>query len=288
MRIVRFFKDGKQGYGLLANDAAITVRTEDEGFGPASFMEALGGGEAGLASFAAALQAGQSVPLDSVELATPVPLTGKLLCIGANFGEHAAEAEAVFTPGKYAPVFIRVADSVVSPGAPLVKPKLSDDFDYEGELAVIIGTSGRHIAVENALDHVAGYTIFHDGSIRDYQLEAPQWTLGKNFHATASLGPAFISADELPAGAKGLRIQTRLNGQLVQDASLSDMLIDVASAIRILSSVMTLEPGDVIGMGTPSGVGFFRKPPLYMKDGDLCEIEIEGIGVLRNRVIDEA
>jgi 2-keto-4-pentenoate hydratase/2-oxohepta-3-ene-1,7-dioic acid hydratase in catechol pathway len=288
MRIVRFLKDGKQGYGLLANDAAITVRTEDDGFGPSSFMEALGSGEAGLASFAAALQAGPTIPLDSVELATPVPLTGKMLCFGANFGDHATEAKSVFSPGKYAPIFIRVPDSVVSPGAPLVKPKLSDAFDYEGELAVIIGKAGRHITVEDALDHVAGYTIFHDGSIRDYQLEAPQWTLGKNFHATASLGPAFISADELPAGAKGLRIQTRLNGQIVQDAFLSDMLIDVASAIRILSGVMTLEPGDVIGMGTPSGVGFFRKPQLFMKAGDLCEIEIEGIGVLRNRVVDEA
>ena len=286
MRIVRFFKDGKQGYGLLANDEAITIRTEDEGFGPASFMEALGGGEAGLARFAAALETGPRVSLDAVELATPVPLTGKLLCLGANFGEHASEAN--FTHATYAPVFIRVPDSVVSPGAPLVKPKLSDDFDYEGELAVIIGKSARHATVEDALDHVAGYTIFQDGSIRDYQLQSPQWTLGKNFHATGSLGPAFISADELPAGAKGLRLQTRLNGQLVQDASLSEMLIDVASAINILSGVMTLEPGDVIAMGTPSGVGLFRKPPLYMQDGDLCEIEIEGIGVLRNRVIDEA
>ncbi|RZF59133.1 FAA hydrolase family protein [Sphingomonas populi] len=288
MRIVRFFKDGKQGYGLLANDADITVRTEDEGFGPASFVEALAGGEAGLANFAVALQAGPSIPLDSVDLATPVPLTGKLICIGANFGKHAAEAESVFTPGKHATFFLRVADGVVSPGAPLIKPKLSNAFDYEGELAVIIGTAGRHISVENALDHVAGYSIFQDGSIRDYQLEAPQWTLGKNFHATASLGPAFISADELPAGAKGLRLQTRLNGELVQDASLSDMLVDVVAAITTLSSVMTLEPGDVIAMGTPAGVGFFRKPQLFMKDGDLCEVEIERIGVLRNRVIDEA
>ena len=286
MRIVRFIKDGREGVGLLQGDDAITVRWEDEGLGAAAFLKALGAGPGGLAAFAAELGQGAALQLDDVSLATPVPLTGKILCLGANFGEHASEAN--FAHSKYAPVFMRVRDSFVAPGESLIKPKLSDDFDFEGELAVVVGPAGRHIPRERALDHVAGYSILHDGSVRDYQLDAPQWTLGKNFHRSGSLGPAFVAAQDVPPGAKGLRLQTRLNGAVVQDASLSEMLIDVASAVSILSGVMPLEPGDVIAMGTPAGVGLFREPPLFMKAGDICEIEIEGLGTLRNDVVDEA
>ena len=286
MRIVRFTKDGREGLGLIQANDAIAARWEDEGFGAAAFVKALGMGPSGLAAFAAQLEKGTALRLGEVSLSTPVPLTGKILCLGANFGEHASEAN--FTHAKYAPVFMRVRDSFVASGETLVKPKLSDQFDFEGELAVVVGLGGRHISRDRALDHVAGYSICHDGSIRDYQLESPQWTLGKNFYRSGSLGPAFVAAHSLPPGAKGLRLQTRLNGAVVQDASLSEMLIDVASAVSLLSGVMPLEPGDVIAMGTPSGVGIFRKPPLFMKAGDICEIEIEGLGTLRNDVVDEA
>ena len=286
MRIVRFTKDGREGLGLTQADDAIAVRWEDEGFGAATFVKALGMGPSGLAAFAAELEKGTALRLDEVSLSIPVPLTGKILCLGANFGEHATEAN--FDHAKHPAVFMRTCDSFVAPGESLVKPKLSNDFDFEGELAVVIGLGGRHIPHDRALDHVAGYSICQEGSIRDYQLEAPQWTLGKNFYRSGSLGPAFVAAQGLPPGGKGLRLQTRLNGVVVQDAALSEMLIDVASAVSFLSGVMLLEPGDVIAMGTPSGVGVFRKPPLYMKAGDVCEVEIEGLGVLRNDVVDEA
>ena len=286
MRFVRFTKGGRAGLGLIRADEAIAVRWEDEGFGAAAFLKALGEGPRGLAAFAAELDKGAVLRMDEISLSTPVPLTGKILCLGANFVEHAAEAD--FAHAKHPPVFMRTRDSFVAPGESLVKPKLSNDFDFEGELAVVVGLGGRHIPHDQALDHVAGYSICQEGSIRDYQLDAPQWTLGKNFYRTGSLGPALVAAQGMPPGGKGLRLQTRLNGVLVQDASLSEMLIDVASAVSFLSGIMLLEPGDVILMGTPAGVGLFRKPPLFMKSGDICEIEIEGLGTLRNDVVDEA
>lgn len=286
MRIVRFTSDGRKGYGLVRADDSIAVRWDSEGLTDASFLKALGSRQGGIADFAAELDKGTTLQMEDVTLLTPVPLTGKILCLGANFGEHAAEAD--FTHGNYPAVFMRTPDSFVAPGESLVKPKLSDDFDFEGELMVVIGTGGRHIPLDQALDHVAGYTICQEGSIRDYQLQAPQWTLGKNFYRSGSIGPAFVASEGLPPGCKGLQLRTRLNNVLVQDEPLAAMLIDVESAVSQLSGIMMLQAGDVIAMGTPSGVGLFRKPPLYMKAGDVCEIEIDGLGTLRNSVIDEA
>jgi 2-keto-4-pentenoate hydratase/2-oxohepta-3-ene-1,7-dioic acid hydratase in catechol pathway len=154
-------------------------------------------------------------------------------------------------------------------------------------MVAVIGAGGRHIAEGDALGHVSGYSIFNDASIRDYQLKAPQWTMGKNFDGTGAFGPYLVTADELPAGGKGLRIQTRLNGTVVQDATTSDMVFSIAKLISILSEAITLSPGDVIVSGTPAGVGMARKPQLFMKDGDVCEVEIERIGLLRNPVKDE-
>jgi 2-keto-4-pentenoate hydratase/2-oxohepta-3-ene-1,7-dioic acid hydratase in catechol pathway len=180
-----------------------------------------------------------------------------------------------------------VATTLVGHNQPLIRPKLSGDFDYEGEMVVVVGRRGRHIPKKKALGYVAGYSIFNEGSIRDYQFKTPQWTVGKNFDGTGGFGPDFVTADELPKGAKGLRIQTRLNGQVVQDANTNDMIFDVADLVSIASESMTLEPGDVIVSGTPSGVGAFRKPPLWMKAGDVCEVEIEGIGTLSNPIKNE-
>src|SRR5690606_27583445 len=156
----------------------------------------------------------------------------------------------------------------VGHGQPILRPRSSDMLDYEAELVAFIGKAGRHISRDRALDHVAGYGLFNDASIRDYQLRTTQWTMGKNFDATGGFGPDFVSADELPPGAKGLRIQTRLNGQVVQDANTADMVFDVVETIALLSACMTLEPGDLIVTGTPAGVGMARKPPLWMKPGD--------------------
>ncbi|MES2946262.1 MAG: fumarylacetoacetate hydrolase family protein, partial [Pseudomonadota bacterium] len=160
-------------------------------------------------------------------------------------------------------------------------------LDYEGELVAVIGKAGRYITKETALEHVAGYSICNDASIRDYQFKSAQWTIGKNFDDSGPFGPVFVTADELPPGAAGLKLQTRLNGVVVQDASTSSLIFDVATLVSLLSEAVCLQAGDVIVTGTPSGVGLARKPPLFMKDGDICEVEIEGIGILRNPVVDE-
>ena len=224
-------------------------------------------------------------PLDSVRLLAPAQ-PSKIICIGRNYVEHAKEGGGEVLD--YPAVFFRGATSLVAPGDPMIRPLCSVAFDYEAELAVVIGRGARHIAEAQALAHVAGYTCFNDGSVRDYQRRTPQWTMGKNFDGSGPLGPWLATPDELPPGGKGLKVQTRLNGQLMQDGDTADMVFDVARLIAILSEVMTLEPGDVIATGTPSGVGFARKPPVWLKHGDVCEVEIEGIGVLRNPVQDEA
>lgn len=210
---------------------------------------------------------------------------GKLLCLGLNYVDHAAESH--FDKPAWPVVFARFPSGVVGHGAPLVAPAISSQFDYEAELAVIIGRPGRNVPRAAALDLVAGYSVFNDGSVRDYQFKSHQWTVGKNFDDTGSFGPELVTADELPAGGAGLRIATRLNGTVLQDANTSDMIFGVAETIALLSEAMTLEPGDVLVMGTPAGVGLARKPPLFMKAGDVCEIEIERIGTLRNPVVAE-
>jgi 2-keto-4-pentenoate hydratase/2-oxohepta-3-ene-1,7-dioic acid hydratase in catechol pathway len=169
----------------------------------------------------------------------------------------------------------------------VVRPRVSEKLDYEVELMVVIGRRCRHVPEADALSKVFGYTVFNDVSVRDYQRKTTQWTAGKTFDGTGPMGPALVTADELPAGADGLGIRSRLNGQVLQDGNTSDMIFGVARTVSILSEVMTLEPGDVIAMGTPSGVGHARKPPLWMKPGDVIECEIDGIGTLSNPVVDE-
>jgi 2-keto-4-pentenoate hydratase/2-oxohepta-3-ene-1,7-dioic acid hydratase in catechol pathway len=176
----------------------------------------------------------------------------------------------------------------VAHGASLIKPDASDRFDFEGEMVAVIGKPGRAISEADALDHVAGYSIFNDGSIRDFQLRTPQWTIGKNFDGTGGFGPYFVTADELPAGGGGLHIETRLNGQVMQSASTGDLIFDVRRLVSLISIGMTLEAGDIIVTSTPSGVGAARKPPVFMKPGDVCEVEIERIGTLRNPVVAQA
>jgi 2-keto-4-pentenoate hydratase/2-oxohepta-3-ene-1,7-dioic acid hydratase in catechol pathway len=168
-----------------------------------------------------------------------------------------------------------------------VRPRISEQLDYEAELVAVVGQRARHVSVENGLDVIAGYSVFNEGSIREFQRKTSQWTIGKNFDNTGGFGPDFVSADELPPGATGLRIQSRLNGRVLQDANTDDMLFGVAETVALLSACLTLEPGDLLVMGTPAGVGHARKPPLWMKAGDVCEIEIEKIGLLRNPIVDE-
>ena len=211
---------------------------------------------------------------------------GKILCLGVNYVDHAREAS--LQKPDYPVVFSRFTTSFVGHDVPLVRPRKSTHFDYEAEFLVVIGRRGRAIPPERALDHVAGYALLNDGSIRDYQMRTSQWTVGKNFDRTGAMGPDLVTPDELPPGARGLTIRGRLNGETMQEANTADMVFDVVSAIAILSEAVTLDPGDVIAMGTPGGVGFVRQPPVFLKPGDIFEVEVDGIGTLRNGIVDEA
>lgn len=285
MRFMRFEQGGRTGIAVDAGDGW-RARFVDEGNVPAD-IGAIAASDAGLRNaMIEHLRSGVALDADAVTSLPPSAHPGKIICLGLNYRDHAREFDS--PPPSYPTLFARFASSLIGHGQPLVRPRVSDKFDYEGELVLILGRGGRHIALESALDHVFGYSVFNDGSLRDYQLRTSQWTTGKNFDGTGAFGPWVVTADELPPGAAGLMLETRLNGNVMQQASTSDMIFGVAQTIAIISEAMTLDAGDVIVMGTPSGVGYGRKPPLYMKAGDVCEISIERIGTLRNVVVDEA
>jgi len=233
-----------------------------------------------------ALAHGARQPLAAATLAPLVPEPGKIVCLGLNYYDHAKEGGR--EKPDYPWFFFRGASSLIAHGDSGVVPSVSSKFDYEAELAVVIGRRvPRHTKEADALQYVFGYGCFNDMSVRDYQKRTPQWTIGKNFDGTGGFGPLLVSADELPPGAVGLKIQGRLNGEVMQDANTSDMIFSVAETIALLAEVLTLEPGDVIVMGTPAGVGQARTPPVWMKAGDRYEVEIERVGTLSNPIVDE-
>jgi 2-keto-4-pentenoate hydratase/2-oxohepta-3-ene-1,7-dioic acid hydratase in catechol pathway len=273
MHIVCFRKGAGHAFGVLENGIVRELATGEDPFPSEAFARAA----RGEAAFTDATH-----PLAALTLLTPVPNPGKVICIGLNYVDHAKEGGNPIPD--YPAVFLRVNSSLAAPETPLIRPTASDKFDYEAELAVVIGHRAHRVSEDAALAHVAGYSCFNDGSLRDYQRRSTQWTMGKNFDATGGFGPTLVTPDELPPGGHGLKIVSRLNGRLLQDGSTADMIFSTARLISILSEVMTLEPGDVIATGTPAGVGYPRKPPVFMKPGDVCEIEIEGIGVLRNPI----
>jgi len=223
--------------------------------------------------------------LQSITFKPPIESPGKIVCMGLNYADHAKEGGNARP--EYPSFFMRAPSSLTAHLSPIIRPKVSDKLDYEAELAFVVGKKARNLSQENALDCVAGYSIFNDGSIRDYQRKTTQWTIGKNFDATGAFGPWLVTPDELPKGCHGLNIQSRLNGQVMQNANTKDFLWNVAETIALITECMTLEPGDVVITGTPAGVGYARTPPVFMKPGDICEIEIESIGILRNTIIDE-
>ena len=222
----------------------------------------------------------------SVTFLPPILTPPKIICVGLNYADHTKESK--YEQPDYPTLFLRVATSLIDDGAVLERPLCSDSLDFEGELAVVLGSGGRHIARDRALDCVFGYSVFNDGSVREYQFKSPQWTVGKNFDRTGAFGPYVVTADELPTGAKGLLLQTRLNGEVVQSANTDDMIYDVASLISIISEAITLQTGDVIVAGTPSGIGWAREPKLLMHHGDVVEVSIEKVGVLTNPIRDES
>lgn len=255
---------------------------------PASLLDVLAAGPAALEAAERAVAAaprGAAVDPAAVTWLPTIPRPGKIICVGLNYRDHSAESG--FQQPAYPTLFARFASSLVGHEAPIVRPLASEQLDYEGEVAAVVGRGGRHIPHARALDHVAGYTLFNDASVRDYQTKAPQWTVGKNFDGTGAFGPEFVSADELPPGLAGLQLTTRLNGSVVQRASTDDLVFSVADLVATISEAITLEPGDVIVTGTPAGVGLARKPPLWMRAGDRVEVEVEGIGLLGNPIADE-
>lgn len=235
-------------------------------------------------------QAGKNVAavVGSIKDVRFIPLIdrpSKIVCLGLNYADHAAEGGHARPENPS--FFMRGPSSLVGHLEPMIRPKVSDKFDYEAELAFVVGKKARHLTAQNALDCVAGYSVFNDGSLRDYQRKSTQWTIGKNFDATGGFGPWLVTPDELPPGADGLRIQSRLNGQVMQDANTKSFLWGVVETLVLITECMTLEPGDVVITGTPAGVGYARKPPVFMKHGDTLEVEIEGVGVLCNPIVDE-
>jgi 2-keto-4-pentenoate hydratase/2-oxohepta-3-ene-1,7-dioic acid hydratase in catechol pathway len=220
--------------------------------------------------------------LTDLDMLPCIQRPGKVICLGVNYIDHAKEGGNQI--GDYPAVFLRCSTSLLAHRAPLKVPSISDKLDFEAELAVVIGRAARHVSEQEALNAVFGYACFNDATLRDYQRKTSQWTVGKNFDATGAFGPCLVTSDELPAGCVGLHIESRLNGQVMQSANTADMAFGVARTVSLLSESMTLEPGDVVVMGTPGGVGYARTPPVWMKAGDTIEVEIEGVGVLSNPV----
>jgi 2-keto-4-pentenoate hydratase/2-oxohepta-3-ene-1,7-dioic acid hydratase in catechol pathway len=280
MRIVHFEKGGVPG--IAADDGSgWHGLTEREGGFPGTLPELIARG-ADLLRTGRDLLSGHAIDLNAVRILPPVPKPPKIICVGLNYDDHLEESG--LKKPVYPEIFARFATSLIAHGEPIRQPSESSTLDYEAELAVVIGRGGRRISRDRALDHVAGYSLFNDATIREFQLRTPQWTMGKNFDATGAFGPWLVTPDALPPGAHGLRIQGRLNGRVMQDASTGRLIFNVPTLIELISVAISLEPGDVIIIGTPGGVGAARKPPVYMQPGDVFEVEIERMGVLSNAV----
>ena len=283
MRIVNFEKEGVPGIAADDGSGWRGLTERESGF-PGSLPELIAQG-ADLLRTGMDLLPRHAIDLNAVRILPPVPRPPKIICVGLNYDDHLEESG--LKKPVYPEIFARFATSLIAHGEPIRRPPESTTLDYEAELAVVIGRGGRRIQHDGALDHVAGYSLFNDATIRDFQLRTPQWTMGKNFDATGAFGPWLVTPDAVPPGAHGLRIQGRLNGRVMQDARTDQLIFGVTDLIAMISVAMTLEVGDVIITGTPGGVGAARKPPVFMQPGDVFEVEIDGVGVLSNPIQNE-
>ena len=284
MRLITFSHDGQEQIGVRNNDQVIPVASLSSAFG-SDIVALLRHEQLDELTIKMREFDGCEIPLDEIHYLPLLPKPGKIICIGRNYAAHAAEGGAD-TP-TYPEIFFRGATSLVAHNAPIIRPQCSEKLDFEGEFAFVVGKACRHATQDNALEHIAGYTLFNDATLRDYQRFATQWTIGKNFDGTGAFGPELVTCDELPDGLQGLSLLTRLNGQEMQNGRIDDLVFPVRQLVTILSECMTLEPGDVVVTGTPAGVGYARKPPVWMKHGDSIEVEVAGLGVLSNSVQDE-
>jgi len=284
MKLVRYQNGGGEGLaanieglwrGLPLTHADLRGGSEEILLNPARLSKA----------FDAIVRDGQRLDMDEITYLAPIYSSKKIICVGLNYHDHSAESG--FKQPDYPTLFFRVGTSLTAHRRDIVRPSFSDSLDFEGELAAIIGKGGSNIAASDAFEHVAGYAIFNDVTVREFQFKTPQWTVGKNFDGTGAFGPWFVTADEFPQGGRGRTLETRLNGTVMQRALLDDMVFDLPRLIETISRAITLEAGDVIVTGTPSGVGHARNPRVYMNAGDVVEVEIEGLGVLTNTIVDE-
>jgi 2-keto-4-pentenoate hydratase/2-oxohepta-3-ene-1,7-dioic acid hydratase in catechol pathway len=278
MKFISFTLAGKAGYGIVTKEGVIDAGSRLAECGDLS--EAL----ADSARLALLANEKPDYDLADVRLAPPIPNCRRIVCIGLNYKSHIVETNRD-TPS-HPILFPRYPSSLVGDGENLVRPRVSEQFDFEGELAVVIGRRGRYIQASHAMEHVAGYSCFNDGSIRDFQRHTSQFMPGKNFERTGSFGPWLVTPDEV-GDVNALRLATRLNGEVVQSASISDLLFGVEALIAYVSQIWEVQPGDVIATGTTGGVGVMRKPPLWMKPGDRIEVEIDRLGVLQNAIVAE-
>jgi 2-keto-4-pentenoate hydratase/2-oxohepta-3-ene-1,7-dioic acid hydratase in catechol pathway len=290
MKFVGFEGNNGLRLGVVEGDAVIDLQAVDANV-PTDLGEALrknNGDLKSLSDLAKKAPASARHPLAGLKYGLPVARPGKIICLGLNYLDHVKEGPQKDNIPKFQSIFFRMLTSLTPHLTPLIRPLKSIQLDYEAEMVVVIGKRAKHLTMASATDCIAGFTCANEGSVREYQRHTTQWGMGKNFDRTGSVGPWMVTADELPRGGKGLKIESRLNGKTMQSSNTDQFMFPVAESLVYLTEGMTLEPGDILLTGTPSGVGHARKPePVWMKAGDTCEIEVEGIGVLRNPVEDE-
>jgi acylpyruvate hydrolase len=289
MKIVGFETNEGLRLGIVEGDNVIDLQAVDAKV-PSNLADVLAqtkGDLSALGDLAKRAPAGARKPLNGLKFGLPVAHPPKNICLGLNYLEHVKEGFQRDNVPKFPTIFMRCQTSLVPHQQAMVRPKVTDTFDYEGEMVVVIGKRARHLTMDNAYSCIAGYSVFNEGSVREFQRKTTQWDMGKNFDKTGGFGPWMVTADEVPPGGKGLKLETRLNGKVMQSDNTDNMMFPVAETLVYITQGMTLEPGDIIITGTPSGVGFARKPPVFMRGGDTCEVDIEGIGVLVNPIEDE-
>jgi len=290
MKIVGFEANNGLRLGVVEGDDVIDLQAVDAATPTdlGEFLRRSNGDLKPLADLAKKAPASARRPLAGLKFGLPVARPGKIICLGLNYLDHVKEGPQKDNIPKFQSIFFRMLTSFTPHLMPLIRPIKSIQLDYEAEMVVVIGKRAKHLTLANATDCIAGYTCANEGSVREYQRHTTQWGMGKNFDRTGSIGPWMVSADELPRGGKGLKIESRLNGKTMQSSNTDNFMFPVAESLVYLTEGITLEPGDILLTGTPSGVGHARKPePVWMKPGDVCEIEVEGVGVLCNPIEDE-
>ena len=269
---------------VVTDDKAVNLTALDNSIG-SDLMNLIETGDA-VSRVNSRINGATSIAVSDITPALPVANPGKTICLGLNYTDHIKEGG--YDVPEYPALFMRGTNSLMAAGAPMIRPNCSEQLDYEVELMVIIGKRGKHIAEADALNYVFAYSVFNDGSVRNYQRKTHQWTPGKNFDATGPIGPFSVTPDDLPAGAEGLKIETRVGDEILQSANTSEMLWPVARTIATISEYSTLEPGDYIAMGTPPGVGHARTPQRWLRPGETVEVEVEGIGICASPIVAES